>query len=176
MKAVRRLLNRVSILIIAYFIIALVFCQVIMGIFALVNRTAYDRAGFYLDSFFGTNVLVSALFIALSYQLRFCKISRVAAWTELAFAINWVIIKEDNLYNILFQVIGGTAALIATYLHFINKFPLCKLSLIHKLFASLFASLFTGGGCEKGIDNYQKNIESTIKQAQYAKGQYRAVD
>jgi len=159
-----------------YFPVVLVSLQVLVNLYALIDRESYNAVGFYLNTFIGTNILFSFFLLAFTFSFNFCRVSRFAAIAEVLFGLNYLIVQQDNLYNILFQIIVGTLFLIFTYLHFINKFPLCKVSLIHKLFASLLASLFTNGSCAKGIDNYQKNIESTIKQAHYAKGQFRSVD
>jgi len=168
MKSVKKVL--------VYFPVVLVSLQVLANLYALIDRESYNAIGFYLNTFIGTNILFSFFLLAFTFSFNFCRISRFSAIAECMFGLNYLIVQQDNLYNILFQVIVGVIFLILTYLHFINKFPLCKLSLIHKLFASLLASLFTNGSCAKGIDNYQKNIESTVKQAHYAKRQYRVVD
>jgi energy-coupling factor transporter transmembrane protein EcfT len=69
-----------------------------------------------------------------------------------------LIIKEDNLYNIIFQIIVGIIALVCTYYFFKNKFPLCRLALWHKFF--MFFCLT--GSCNKAIHLFTIDTEITV--------------
>lgn len=147
-------------LFIIYFPVTLVTLQVIVNIWALIDRNTYNAAGFYLTTFIGTNILFALFLLAFTWWSRLCAISRWAAIAECLFALNYLIVKQDNLYNILFQVIVGVISLIITFRHFIKKFPLCDISLFCKLIG--FAVL--AGSCSKGLDKWEREIKSTLKQ------------
>lgn len=117
-------------LFIIYFPVILVSCQVVVNLFSFVWYDGYIRAGFYLNTFFGTNVLFAVFLLAFTYWFRFCAVSRYSAWAEILFAVNYMIVQQDNLYNILFQVIVGAIALLLTVHYFVRRFPLCSVALI----------------------------------------------
>ena len=156
---------------IVYFIVILVACQVLVDIYALIDHAGYVRAGFYLGAFFGTNLFVAIFFLAFSYSFKFCKISRACAWAEMLFNINFIIVKEDNLYNLLFQIIIGVIALTVTFDFFIKKFPLCRISLLWQLILS-FGVIFTGGKCDDVVNNFDSNIKESLVKKMYPNGQY----
>lgn len=142
-------------LFITYFPVILVSLQVLVNLLALFNRPLYDRLGFELNTFFGTNVLFAFFLLVFTYAFRFCDVSRGAAWAEFAFAVNYFVVRQDNLYNILFQVIVGAIAISFFLKRYINKFPLCRFSLLHKFLISIFIT----GNCSKAMDR----IEDTVK-------------
>lgn len=143
-----------------YFPVFLVFGQVIIDILAIVWPSAYFYTMFYLGAFFGTNVLVSVFLVIFVFHFKFCAVSRAAALAELAFALNYLIVQEDNMYNLLFQIIGGSFALIVTIRSYVKKFPLCKISLLYTFMALLIRS----GSCTSAMDSWQKEITYRIKQ------------
>lgn len=142
-----------------YFPVILVSLQVIVNLYALWDRASYNSLGFYLNTFIGTNVFFSVFLVAFTFSFNFCAVSRWAAIGEMLFAINYLIVQEDTLYNILFQVIVGVIALILTYYHFKNKFPLCRISLLHKFVAYVFLT----GSCAKGLIKWEREVESLVK-------------
>ena len=144
-------------LFIIYFPVVLVSCQVLMNLLSFVMPKAYYAAGFYLNTFFGTNVLFAIFLLCFTLMFRFCDVSRWSAIAEVLFAANYLIVKADNLYNILFQVIVGVIAILLTFRHYINKFPLCRMSLVWRFLTSVSTK-----GCEKGLEHYDKHINSII--------------
>lgn len=146
-----------------YFPVILVSLQVIINLYALIDRASYNSLGFYLNTFIGTNVFFSVFLVAFTFSFNFCSVSRWSAIGEMLFALNYLIVKEDNLYNILFQVIVGVIALILTFRHFIKKFPLCKVSLLNKFLAYVFLT----GSCSKGLIKWESEIESIVKKTNY---------
>lgn len=151
-------------LFIIYFPVTLVTLQVIVNVWALIDRHTYNAVGFYLTTFIGTNVLFSLFLLAFTWWSKLCEISRWAAIAECLFALNYLIVQQDNLYNILFQVIVGVIALIITFRHFIKKFPLCDIS----LFCKLIGFAFLAGSCSKGLDKWEMETKSTLKQIYHA--------
>jgi hypothetical protein len=150
---------------IIYFPVILVSIQVLVNIYALVDRPGYYAAGFYLNTFIGTNVLFALFLVAFTFSFNLCQVSRFASVAEILFAVNYLIVQEDNLYNIIFQLIVGIISLVLTYNYFIKKFPLCRISLLHKFFGAVVIT----GSCAKGLDIFERDIESTVKQQLYAR-------
>lgn len=148
---------------IIYFPVLLVALQVIINLYALIDREGYNRYGFEINSFIGTNIGFAIYLVAFTWMFNFCAVSRASAVAELAFGINWFFVREDNLYNILFQIIVGLIALYLTYRYFIRKFPLCRISLLHKFFGAVFLT----GSCYKGLDRFEREIQSIILKTSY---------
>lgn len=148
---------------IIYFPVILVSIQVLVNIYALLDSTGYYAAGFYLNTFIGTNVLFALFLVAFTFSFNFCQVSRFASVAEILFAVNYLFVQEDNLYNIIFQLIVGIISLVLTYNHFIKKFPLCRISLLHKFFGAVVLT----GSCAKGLDKFERDIESTVKKIYY---------
>ena len=144
---------------IIYFPILLVALQVLVNIFGIICPEVYIKAGFYLNTFLGTNILFAIFLLAFTFSFNFCAVSRFSAIAELLFAVNFLIVKEDNLYNIIFQITSGSIALLLTYNYFIRQYPLCRISLVHKFFSYCILA----GGCKKGLIIFEKEIESTVK-------------
>jgi hypothetical protein len=135
-----------------YFPVILITGQVLVNLLSFVCPAFYVKAGFILNTLFGVNALFALFLLAFTYWFKFCSVSRYAAWAEVLFAINFLVIQQDNLYNIMFQIIVGFLALILTFRHFVCKFPLCSVS----LFLSFLSSLFTTGSCSSAIDRWDR--------------------
>lgn len=154
---------------IIYFPVVLVSLQVLVNLFALIDRTAYNAIGFYLNTFLGTNVLFSFFMLAFTFSFKFCAVSRWAAIAEVLFGVNYLVVQQDNLYNILFQIIVGAICLLLTYRYFTSKFPLCRISLLHKFFSYTILT----GSCAKGLEIWEKDITATIIDKHLIKGHDR---
>lgn len=144
---------------IIYFPIILVSCQVAVNILSFIDNVTYMRLGFYLNTFFGTNVLFAIFLMAFTYWFKFCEVSRYAAVAEVLFALNYVIVQQDNLYNIMFQVIVGIIALLLTFKYYIKRFPLCSLALVIRFIKSVTEAR----SCKKGMDLWEKKTYHTIQ-------------
>lgn len=132
--------------------------QVLVNLLSFIWPSGYAAAGFYLNTVFGTNVIFALVLLTLTVLLKFCAVSFWAAIAECLFAINWIIVQEDNLYNILFQVIIGTVSLIAVFWHYIKKFPLCRMS----LFVSFIKSVVRKRSCTKGLEHWDSKIDGIL--------------
>lgn len=146
-------------LFIIYFPVVLVSCQILVNLFSFVSFELYMKAGFVLNTFFGTNALFSLFLLAFTYWFKFCAVSRYAAWAEVLFAFNYLIIQEDNLYNIMFQVIVGSIALLLTFRYFVRRFPLCSVALVW----SFIKSVTQAKSCKRGMDVWEEKTYLTIQ-------------
>lgn len=141
-----------------YFPVILVSCQVAVNILYFIATDFYIRYGLVLNTLFGTNLLF-ALFL-LAFTIRMCRISKYAAVAQVLFAANYLIIQEDSLYNIMFQIIVGVLSLVATFKHVVKKYPLCKAALLWTFIVSVVEK---NGDCYKGIELWEHKIYNTIK-------------
>lgn len=148
---------------ITYFPIMLLILQTCMNNLALINHTLYDEIAFYLGVFLGTNILYAAFSVCYTFYFNFCSVSRAAAIAQLLFGINYLVIQEDNLYNILFQLIVGSIALLWCLRVFMRKFPKCNISLVKRF---LYKFLETQS-CDKALDLYKKEELSELIKKQY---------
>lgn len=151
-------------LFIVYFPVLLIAGQVLVNLLYFVAFDWYIAAGFYLNTFFGTNVFFAFFLVVFTYNFKFCAVSRYAALGQLAFAVNYMIVKEDNLYNIMFQVIIGSLAILLTFRHYIKKFPLCRLSLL----LTFIGSVAQKGSCRKGLEKWEGDIKKIVLNNHYA--------
>jgi hypothetical protein len=161
--------HRLKIFII-YFPVILVGCQVAVNLLSFVSPKLYNELGFYLNTFFGTNVLFAVFLVLFTFLLRFCEVSRWAAIAELLFALNFLIVKQDNLYNIMFQIIVGIIAITLTFIYYIKKFPFCRLSLLTGFLGSVVAS---GCSCEKGLSRWENNIRAKLSKQHFSDARNR---
>ena len=145
-------------LFVVWFPVLLVVLQVMANVMYFIWPKVYIGTAFYLSTFLGTNVLFSFFLLAFTFMFRFCAISRWAAGAEVMFAMFYLIVQKDDVYNILFQIGVGGLAIIATFWHYIKKFPLCNVSLV----AGFLASVIKKGSCKKGLEHWDRNVESII--------------
>lgn len=136
----------------AYFPVILIAGQVVTNLMYFILPEYYYAWAFYLNMMFGTNLLFALFLVGFTNWFRFCYVSRYAAYAQFLFALFYIIIQEDNIYNILFQIIVGCAAMVFTFRFFIVKFPLCKLSLL----VSFVKSFAKTGNCEKAIHRWDR--------------------
>lgn len=156
-------MKRVIRILIVFFPVMLVAGQVLVNLLSFVFPQVYYATGFYLNTFFGTNVFFALFLVAFTFTMRFCRVSRYAAIAELMFAVNFMIVKEDNLYNILFQVIVGLTALAFTFRHYMEKFPLCRISLL----TSFLWKVIKRGSCSKGLADWDKRVKELLLKKHY---------
>lgn len=151
-------MKRAARLFIVYFPVVLVSSQVALNLLSFLARDFYIANAFYLDLTFGTNALVAVFLLALTYGLSFCEISRAAAWAEMAFALNYAIVQQDNLYNILFQVIVGVIAIIVTFRQYIKRFPMCRVSLLVRFYHLVLKKR----SCEEGFSKWEADVRGHL--------------
>jgi hypothetical protein len=142
---------------VVYFPVLLIAAQVGVNLLSFIAPDWYYAAGFYLNTMFGTNVLFAVFLMAFTLMFKFCAVSRWCAFAELCFAVNWMVVKEDGLYNIMFQVIVGILALAATFWHYVKKFPTCDVS----VGAHFIVNVFKQASCRKSLDQWDKKVRGT---------------
>lgn len=145
-------------LFVIYFPVILVACQVSVNILYFISPEWYFASGFYLNTFFGTNVLFAVFLVIFTMLFRFCAISRWSAFAELLFALYYLVIQKDDVYNIVFQISSGGFAIVITCIHYVKKFPFCRLSLL----ISFFSSIFSTGSCADAMRDWDSKIEHKI--------------
>lgn len=145
-------------LFVIYFPVILVVAQVIVNLLYFIDKPLYLQSGFYLNTFFGTNVLFAIFLVTYTQLWKFCAVSRWAAVGELFFAVNYMVVQKDNTYNIMFQIIVGLLVIGLTFRHYIKKFPLCRLS----LFTGFIASVIQKGSCKKGFEKWERDVKSIV--------------
>jgi hypothetical protein len=114
---------------------------------------------------FGVNILFAIFLLSFTYWFKFCTVSRFAAWAEVMFAVNYIIVQQDNLYNILFQIIVGALALMLTFKYFIDRFPLCSVALVWRFIKSVLEKR----SCSKGMDLWEQKTYHKIQMKYYDK-------
>lgn len=143
---------------IVFFPVLLVTCQVLANLLLFYDVAAYNKYGFYLNTFFGTNVMFAVFLVAFTFSFGFCDISRWAAVAELAFAVNYLIIKQDNLYNVMFQIIVGSLSILATVIHYSRRFPLYWFSLP----VNFLKSVMKNKSCSKGMKHWESDMKAVM--------------
>lgn len=153
-------MRRKAKLFIIYFPVLMVSSQVAVNLLYFIWYDGYISAAFYLNHFFGVNMMFGIFMVAFVHWFKFCTISRFSAWAELLFGVNFLVVQQDNLYNILFQVIVGSVAIAATLVYYARKYPLCSLSLL----MSFISSMFTTRSCEDAFRKWDDKTESKVHQ------------
>jgi hypothetical protein len=141
-----------------YFPVILVGLQMLADLLCIVDRSLYNDWSFYLSTFLGTNVLFSVFMLFFVYWVPLCVISRWAAWAEVLFCVYYLFIQKDDLYNIVFQITVGSGAIIATFWHYIKRFPLCRMSLL----MGFVWSILKHGSCKKGMVEWERELRNQI--------------
>jgi hypothetical protein len=161
-------MKRFSKIFISHFAILLVFCQVVVNILGVIESPIYYNYGFYLNTFFGTNILFAVFLVVFTFSYNFCSRSRWCALAELAFAVNYLIVQEDNLYNIWFQILTGTLMLIVTAITIVKVTHLQELLKAAKLgfFLKSYKQTFN---CHDAIAKWERELEVEIKNKDNAK-------
>lgn len=146
-------------LFIAYFPVIFLGCQMVANLLFFVAPNFYYTKGLLLNTLFGGSLLFALFLVCFTFIFRFCEISRWAAIAELIFGVMALFIHDDGVYNISLQLGIGAFAMLATFRHYIKKFPLCTMSLFFSFIGSIFSSK---GNCEKAIDLFSENLNKKV--------------
>lgn len=152
-------MKRRSKLFIAYFPVIFLGCQMAANLLYFISPSVYVSKGYYLNTLFGGSFMTALVFVCFTFVFKFCEISKWAAVAQLIFAGMALFIHDDGVYNISLQLGIGTVAMIATFRHYIKKFPLCTMSLFVSFIGSIFASK---GNCEKAVDLFENNLNKKV--------------
>ena len=139
-------------LFLAYVPFVLVCCQFIVNVTYMLG---IDNAEYLRQTtvFFGSNLLVSIFFVVYTHFFNFCRISRWSSIAELFLALDVWIIRDDNLYNLIFQSVLLICGIIATLLSYSDKFPTCLMSLHTMFIKKIFKN---GFHCEKALEDFKE--------------------
>ena len=148
-----------------YFPVTLVAVQVLINLVYFIDKDFYISNGFYLGTLFGTNAYVALYFLLFTFTFKFCSVSRLAAVAECLFALYYLVIQKDDVYNIVFQITVGILALIATSITFTKKYPLCKFSLFWRFVWNATAK----GSCAKGLEKWENDTKALIVEKHFNK-------
>lgn len=146
-------------LFIVYFPVILVASQVLGNSIYFISVNSYNNLSVYLNTFLGTNLLFSFFLVCFTFMFKFCSISKWAALAEFSFGVFYLLIQRDDVYNILYQMIVGSVAIVITFTSYMKKFPLCTMSLLFSFLGSIFSSK---GNCEKAIDLFSENLNKKV--------------
>lgn len=143
----------------AYFPVILIVGQLFCNGLWFLDKASYFKYGFYLNMAFGTNLAFALFLTCFTYIFQFCSVSRACAIAQILYSLNFIVVQDDNLYNILFQIIIGSFALLYTINKYSDKFPLCKLGLLKRFIKSITSE----GSCTKGIERYHEETKTLIR-------------
>lgn len=146
--------KRYTRLLLAYFPVVLVALQVGVNFIGIYANDFYNAYGLYLNTLFGNNMLVALFMLGYTFHSRFCKVSRAAAIAEVLFGIAYMVIGEDNVYNITLQIIIGLLALAVCFMVYIKIFPDCNVSLAKDYFKNLINQR---GDCKEALNEWERD-------------------
>jgi hypothetical protein len=107
-------MKKVLTFIVAYSFVIITIVQLLVNILAILNPEFYSENWFLIANLTGTSFIYLLLLVAVAFLLKFCKISRICAVAQVIMSVLWLIIQEDNIYNITAQIIIGGLALLFT--------------------------------------------------------------
>lgn len=156
-------MKRAAIVFLAYSPIVLLSLQVLANLWYLIDFNGYAKAYFYLGWALGSSLLFSIIMVTMTEVLRFCEVSKWAARAQLAFALVYLIIRQDNIYNISIQIVIGLVALLLTFRYYKHKFPLCRLSLL----LNFVKNVWKEKSCVKGVEAHDRQVKNLILNKRY---------
>ena len=152
-------MKRAANLFLAYFPLGLLALQVIADFVYLIDFDTYAGVYFYLGWAMGSSFLFSLFLVILTERLKFCEVSKWAARAQMGFSIVYLIIRQDNIYNISIQIVLGLVAIILTWHYYAHKFPLCRLGLLWIFISKVFKER----SCEKGIEQHDRMVKNLLR-------------
>ncbi len=135
----------------AYFPFVLVCCQFIINclfLLGLDNQTFL----YYANALFGTNFFFAVFLVCYTQFFYFCRISKWAAFVEVLLAIDVIVVRNDNIYNLVFQTIILIAAIMLTLLQYSKVFPTCLMSLHTMFIRKVIKNKFD---CVKSLEDFK---------------------
>lgn len=153
-------------LFVVWFPVALVSLQVAGNSLYFIAPGVYYETAFYLNLFLGTNFLFAFFLLAFTFMFRFCAVSRWTAGAECVFAVLYLIIQQDNFYNIVLQIAVGILALIITVIHYVTKFPGCNFS----VGVDFITHAIKHSSCRKSIEHWDSKVKRTAIKNHHEKG------
>lgn len=152
-------------IILAYFPIIYTMLQLICNVVYFIDKEFYLNLAFYFQNTIGTSLILSVFLVIYTSYFKFCSISKITALTQLLMSIVYLVIQDDSIYNIIFQITVMFISLILTLYLYIKKFPKCNISL-NILFS--FLLMKNSFNCFKALNefktiSYQQGVEEYNK-------------
>lgn len=149
----------------AYFPIICALLQIFVNAMFFFAPNIYNEYGFYLANLFGQTVLFGLLMSIYTNLFRFCFVSRYAAYAQLFNSLAYIVIKSDNVYNIVLQIVTLSLAITFTAHYCIVKHPECTLAHIKNVTLKLFKT----GDCMKALEEFRdERTDYYLKKNQHA--------
>ncbi len=101
--------------IVAYSFVIITGVQLLVNLISIFFREFYYKNWFIIANLVGVSFIYLIPMIAVVFLLKFCYVSRICAIAQVILTILWLVIQEDNMYNITAQLIIGFLALFFTY-------------------------------------------------------------
>jgi hypothetical protein len=92
--------------------------QLACNLIYLFSESFYNEYSFYFTYLTGTSFSYILPLLAATFLFKFCEVSRICAVTQLVLSILWLVIQEDNVYNIAAQNTFGILSLLFTYIRY----------------------------------------------------------
>ena len=108
-------MKKVLTFIVAYSFVIITSVQLLVNLIAIFFREFYDKNWFLIANLTGFSFLYLIPMLAVVFLLKFCSASRICAIAQFILSILWLVIQEDNVYNITAQLFIGFLALFFTY-------------------------------------------------------------
>lgn len=111
----KRFLAASSRYILTYFCIGLICIQNAINTIALFCPSLYtENVEFYCTQFFGCPLVLCLLMCVVCYEFKLSSWAWACALAECVFFISFMVIKQDNIYNLSIQLITGIASVIVS--------------------------------------------------------------
>jgi hypothetical protein len=111
------MIKKILTFIVAYSFVIITSVQLFVNLVFILAPEFYMRNSFYFSQVGGLSVSYLLPMLAVAFLFKFCTISRVCAVAQVILTVLWLVIQEDNVYNITAQITIGIFALLFT----INK-------------------------------------------------------
>ena len=108
------MIKKILTYIVAYSFVIITSVQLCVNLLFILAPEFYIRNSFYLSQIGGLSIVYLLPMLAVAFLFKFCIPSRICAVAQVVLTALWLIIQEDNVYNITAQITIGILALILT--------------------------------------------------------------
>jgi hypothetical protein len=108
-------MKKILTFIVAYSFVIITSVQLLANIISIFFREFYYKNWFLIANLVGVSFIYLIPMVAVVFLLKYCYVSRICAIAQVILTVLWLVIQEDNLYNITAQITIGTLSLLFTY-------------------------------------------------------------
>lgn len=108
-------MKKIATFIVAYSFVIITALQLVVNLVFIFFKDFYLQNWFMLANLFGFSFLYLIPMVSVAFLFKFCAMSRICAIAQVILSLLWLIIQEDNVYNITAQVIIGGLSLALTF-------------------------------------------------------------